>query len=729
VNRRELRERVWPGEAGTDARLRETVRSLRELLGGSPQDQRYIANVARTGLMLAASVAPRVPPAAVPVETAGSGSSPATLKVTGLQGWVLELRRRHVFRVVGAYLVGMWLVLQVAETTFEPLRLPDWWLTALTILVIVGLPIVAVLAWAYEITPHGIVMEDRGSQGLRMPRKRAAVAPAVVAGVALMAVVTGYAWWQSIDRTEGPGEADFDPSPQSIGVLPFADMSPSGESAYLGDGLSEELSSDLAKLPGLRVAARTSAFAYKGKDLDVRRIGRELGVRYVLEGSVRREGERVRVTAQLIDALTGFHAWTESYDRPWQDLIAIQQDISGAIARELQAVLTPEVAQQIRASSTTNPRAYDYYLAGVSQLRKGGAISNIDAAEELFRRALEEDPGFARAQAGMCEIAIARFDATNATDQVYEAESACRQALKTDPSLKETELALGRLYIASGRPEQAEAVYRSLLRRTPRDALVHIGLGRALAKSNRPDEAERSFREAVAVEPGFGQTHNGLGVFLFEVGRNQEAAEAFRRVTELAPGNPTAYSNLGGALLAAGDLQQSAAAFERSIQIEPSRGAYSNLGTLYYYLGRFEEAVGAYTKAIELAPEDHRLWGGRADAGWYLPQGRTAARQDYRRAVMLAEKALAVDATDAETWAMLGYFYGRLDDQDRSRRYLARALELGPDQSFVAYLAAVAAADRGDRPEAQRFIKQAIDKGFARELARPDPGLKGIPIP
>jgi TolB-like protein/tetratricopeptide (TPR) repeat protein/DNA-binding winged helix-turn-helix (wHTH) protein len=728
VSRRELRERIWPGEAGTDARLRETVHSLREVLGGSPQDQRYIANIARTDLMLVARVAPLAPPVAVPTATLEAGSAPVAPRISSLQTLLAELRRRHVFRVVGAYLVGMWLVLQVAETIFEPLHLPDWWLTALTILVIIGLPIVAVLAWEYEITPDGIVRDDGRGGGLRLPRKRAAVAPAVVAGVALMAMVTGYAWWRSIDHTREPGEADFDPSPQSIGVLPFADMSPSGEPGYLGDGLSEELSSDLAKLPGLRVAARTSAFAYKGRDLDVRRIGRELGVRYVLEGSVRREGERVRVTAQLIDALTGFHAWTESYDRPWQDLIAIQQDISGAIARELQAVLTPEVAQQIRASSTTNPRAYDFYLAGVSQLRKGSAISNIDAAEDLFRRALEEDPGFARAQAGMCEIAIARFDATNATDQVYAAESACRQALETDPSLKETELALGRLYIASGRPEQAEAVYRSLLRRSPRDALVHIGLGRALAKSNRPDEAERSFREAIAVEPGFGQAYNALGAFLFEVARNREAAEAFRRVTELAPGNPTAYNNLGGALLAAGDLQQSATAFERSIQIEPSRGAYSNLGTLYYYLGRFDEAVAAYTKAIALAPEDHRLWGGRGDSRWYLPKGRPAARDDYRRAALLAEKALAVDASDAEAWALLGYFHGRLGDQDRSRRDLARALELGPDLPFVAYCAALAAADRGDRPEAERLIRQAIDNGFARELVRPDPALKGIPI-
>ena len=735
VSRRDLRERLWPGETATDSRLRDTVRSLRELLGGSAQDQRHIQSAARNGFMLVAPFQLAPQPAAtraglpqgLPIPPVPS--DPPQTNIGFLLTLYRELRRRHVLRVAGAYLVGMWLVLQVAETTFEPLRLPDWWLTALTILAVVGLPIVIVLAWSYEITPQGVIMEDGGRSGLRLPRARRAVAPAIVAGVALMAVVTGYAWWRNIDRTVESERAPFSPSAQSIAVLPFQDMSPSGEPGYLGDGLSEELSSDLAKLPDLRVAARTSAFAYRDQDVDVRTIGEQLGVRYVLEGSVRREDDRVRVTAQLIDATTGFHAWTESYDRPSKDLIAIQQDISSAIARELQTVLTPEAARQIKAASTTNPLAYDFYLAGVSQLRKGGGLSSTDAAEELFRRALEEDPGFARAQAGMCEVAIQRYNSTNATDMVGVAEDACREALQTDPDLKETEIALAKLYLAGGRHEQAEAVFRALLRRSPRDAEVHVGLGRALAKSNRRDEAERSFQEAIAVEPGYWHTYNSLGVYLFEIGRNREAAEAFERVTELAPRNPTAYNNLGAALLAAGDLEQSASAFEQSTQIEPSREAYSNLGTLYYYLGRFAEAVEVYTKAIALAPEDFRLWGSRADSKWYLPKGRPDAREDYRRAVLLAEKSLAVDATDATAWVQLGYFYGRIDEQDRSRRYLARALELGPDLPFVVYLAALAAADRGDRPEAQRLIKRAIDSGFSPVLARPDPALKGIPIP
>jgi len=732
VSRSELKRCLGPGSTDVDRQLRAGIRTLRHALGGSPKDRRYIVSAGRGDFALVAhyeelpTVAPAHDAPAAVTESAGVARSP----VGRVQAFIFELRRRNVFRVAGGYLIGMWLVLQVAETTFEPLRLPAWWMTALTILAVVGLPIVTVLAWAYEITPGGIVLDEGLPGGIRLPRARRAVAPALLAGVTLMATVTGYAWWQTIERgaaTETPS-ASLAPSPQSIAVLPFVDMSPDGSAGYLGDGLSEELSSDLAKMPGLRVAARTSAFTFKARDVDVRSIGSQLGVRFVLEGSVRREGDRVRVTAQLIDAATGFHAWTESYDRPWDNLIGIQQEISGAIAGKLHAVLTPELAEQLQTVPTDNPRAYDFYLAGLSALRRGGSLNVLTEAEAQFRRALEADPTFARAQAGLCEVGILRYERTNATEYVHDAETACRAALDADPTLKETELALGRLYLASGRHEQAEAVYRALLRRAPRDADVRIGLGRALVRSKRVKEAEQSFREAVVVEPGYWLAYNALGSFLFSAGRSAEAAEAYVRVTDLTPGNPTGFNNLGAAQLAAGELGAAAQAFEQSNRIEPSRSAYGNLGTVYYYLGRFDESEVMFGKALELAPEDYQLWFGRADARWYMPRRRELAHADYRRAAALAERTLAVDATDAETWAILGYVYGRLDEADRSQRYLLRALELGGDGPYVNYFAAIAAADRGDRETAARLAGRAVELGHSRVLVAADPALKGVPI-
>ena len=732
VSRFHLRQCAWPQGGGSDQALRAGIRALREALGGSVRDRRYIVSVGRDGFALVAhfELLPSEPAATsvVPLDAPPvAGRRSLGGRIHAFAG---ELRRRSVLKVASAYCVAMFVTLQVAELFFEPLFMPDWWMRALAILAVIGLPIVVVLAWSYEITPGGIVLDDALAGRIHLPRARRALAPAVVAGVTVMAGVTGFAWWRAIDlqSTQAAETGRLEPSAQSIAVLPFVDMSPDGSAGYLGDGLSEELSSDLARLPGLRVASRTSAFAFKGQDVDVRRIGSKLGVRFVLEGSVRRERDRLRITAQLIDAATGFHAWTDSYDRPADDLIGVQQEISGAIARQLHAVLTPELEQQLLATPTSDPQAYEHYLAGLAAIRQSGGMNRLEEAEKQFRQALVVDPGFARALAGLCRVAILKYERTSATGHVHEAEAACRAALDADPTLRETEFALGRLYLASGRHEQAEAVYRSLLRRAPRDAEVRIGLGWALARSGRTTEAEQHFREAVVLEPGYWQSYNALGSFLYSTGRNAEAADAYARVTELTPANPTGFNNLGAAQLAAGQLDTAAQAFEQSNRIEPSRSAYGNLGTIYYYLGRLDDSETMFGKALELAPEDYQLWFGRADARWYMPQRRELAHADYRRAAALAEQMLAVDATDAETWAILGYIYGRLDEADRSRRYLRRALEIGGDVAYVNYFAAIAAADRGDREAAAQLAGRAIELGHSRTLVSADPALKGIPL-
>ena len=233
-------------------------------------------------------------------------------------------------------------------------------MTALTILAVIGLPIVATLAWSYEITPGGIVLDDGTPDGVKLPRARRAVAPAIVAGVALMAVVTGFAWWRSIEMGGTEASPQVDAKYPSIAVLPLVDMSPSGGNSYLGDGLSEELSMRLAQVPGLRVAARTSAFEFKDRNVDVRRIGQSLGVRHVLEGSVRRDGDNLRVTMQLIDAANGYHVWAGSYDRSWSDVISIQDEIARSVMEALRIVLVPaETSPEAVSAATLDVRAVD----------------------------------------------------------------------------------------------------------------------------------------------------------------------------------------------------------------------------------------------------------------------------------------------------------------------------------------------------------------------------------
>ena len=721
VSRDALRRALWPIGGGSDHKLREHIRGLRELLGGSRRDRRYIVGASDGGFVLIAHLEVLQPagPAAAGI------AQPEIRSLAGrLQAFVVELRRRNVFKVGGAYLVGMWIVLQVAETTFEPLHLPGWWLTALTILAVLGLPIVAVLAWSYEITPGGIVLDEGASPGVKLPRARRAVAPVAVAGVSLMAAVTGIAWWRSIEVPATQADVPPEPGQASVAVLPLVDMSPEGGNEYLGDGLSEELSMRLAQIPGLRVAARTSAFEFKGRSLDVRRIGQALGVRNVLEGSVRRDGDDLRVTVQLIDAVTGYHVWAGSYDRSWRDVILIQDEIARSITEALRIVLAPTPDREKKAQAL-DVRAFDPYLAGLALLRQPGDLSRLREAGRQFDAAVAIAPDFARAYAGSCQVGLRLFEKVRDPADMEQAEAACRRALELDPQLVETEKALAALYLASGRLDAAEKAYRALTQRNPQDADGHIGLGRTLAALGEGDAAEASFRAAVQTEPAYWGAYSSLGAYLVARGRLDEAVDAFREVTELAPSSASALNNLGAALQMTGDLAAAADVYRRSLAIEPSASAYSNLATMYYFLHQYAEAEVNYERATALAGQDQTLWGNLGDALWQMPGRREEAIGQYRRAIALGQRELQANASNIVLVAQLGYYYGRVGDRATADDYLARAAKGAPDAQ-VQYYQAVAAADRGDLVAARKAMAEAVKLGFPPGLLRAEPSLAKV---
>jgi len=726
VDRRTLRQRAWPGRGRSDQLLRAGIRALREALGGSPKDQSYIVTVSRGGFALIAHFEPLKATSAMHAHSQHPEGRPVRRTLVGrLQTLIFELRRRSVFRVSGGYLLGIWIMLQVAEVTFEPLRLPEWWMTALTILAVIGLPIVATLAWSYEITPGGIVL-DGAPEGVKLPRARRAVAPAIVTGVALMAAVTGVAWWRSIEIGGTEASSQFDTTNPSIAVLPLVDMSPSGGNSYLGDGLSEELSMRLAQVPGLRVAARTSAFEFKDRNVDVRRIGQSLGVRHVLEGSVRRDGDNLRVTMQLIDSASGYHVWAGSYDRSWSDVISIQDEIARSVTEALRIVLVPkEPSPKGALPPTLDVRAVDPYLAGLALLRQSGDMSRLTEAAKRFGEAIEIEPSFARAYAGLCRAGVRIYDRSRDPSDLYRAEQSCRRALDLDASLVETEKALGSLYLSSGRIADSEAIYQTLVTRNPQDADGHIGLGQALAASGRFEAAERSFRMAVQVEPAFWGAFNALGGYLFSRGSIDEAIDAYREVSELAPSSASAHNNLGAALQMKGDLRGAAEAYRRSLAIEPAQSAYSNLGTVHYFLGEFDAAVANYERATALAGQDQSLWGNLADAVWQIPARREEAIGHYRQAIRLGLRELESRPTDGVLMAQLGYYYGRVGDAAASRGYLDQAAARGADL-YVQYYSAVAAADRGDLEKAREGALAAVQLGYPETLLQSDPSLAAL---
>ena len=569
--------------------------------------------------------------------------------------------------------------------------------------------------------PEGGVARARAALA-RFASRRAVRAAALVAAFAMVAAIGLF--WRDIPvpatgRRLGDIVARETVAPNTLAVLPFVNLTGDSANDYLGDGMADELHHRLSRVVGLRVAARRSAFAYKGKDVDVRSIADALEVRYVVEGSVRRQGDLVRVNAALVDRATGANRWSDSYSSAG-DYLSIEDKIGTQVLAALERVLGISAEASPAPPRAGDVAAYDLYLQGLAYLRKPTSARTLDAAEQLFRRSLAQEPDFARAQAGLCQTRVERFLLERAPGYVASAGEACARAQALDSTAYEVHEAVGSLRRVTGNVPEAEAAYRRALEIVPESPDALIGLGQALEDGGKLEEAERTLARAIEIQPSYAASQVEYGGLLFRQGRARDAIAPWQRAATLEPDNPSALNNLGAAYLYAGEFGKAAGAFSRSLSIEPTRTAYSNTGTGFYYHGRFGEAADMFRKAIELAPSDHRPWGNLADA--LLAGNRTAdAGRAYARALELAEAELDVNPRLAINQAQAAYYASRLARTDRARQRIRMALADGANDAEALYYAGLAELGLGDETAALAHIRHA------RELGYPDVFLRSAP--
>ncbi len=430
-----------------------------------------------------------------------------------------RLRRRKVVQWGIAYAAGAWGLLQGLAYVIETFHWPGLFQPLVTLGLLIGLPIVLVLAWY-----HG----DRGQQRVNA---------AEFAIITLLFLVGGAMFWR-YDRTNEdapvalPGAAETASGPQapelaaranSIAVLPFVNMSKDAENEYFSDGISEEILNSLAQVPDLQVAARTSSFSFKGQQKEIPEIARELKVRMVLEGSVRKQDERVRITAQLIDASNGFHVWSQTYDRELQDIFAIQDEIARAIASSLQVKLAPSTAAGPAKPDTTNLDAYDLYLKGLSLWQARGQ-ANLDQAQRHFEQALTLDPKFAKAWAGVALVETLRpsWFGTPSAAAFLRARDAAERALALDPMLPEAYAALGNTAFNEGRTGTGRELFERAVAIAPSYATGWQWYGWGLSLNGASEEGLPKSRRAVELDPKAPIVRQDLAVVLYNLERFAE---------------------------------------------------------------------------------------------------------------------------------------------------------------------------------------------------------------
>ena len=449
-----------------------------------------------------------------------------------------EAKRRNVYKVAAAYAVVGWLLIQVATQVFPFLEIPNWAIRLVILLTALGFPVAVVIAWAFELTPEGIKRTDAADAARQHSRGGVWIAVVVVAATLSLGLffLGRYTARNATARQSETGTASN--LQKSIAVLPLANTSGDPSNEYFSDGLSEELIAVLAKIPELKVIGRSSSFFFKGKSSESAAIGQKLGVANLIEGSVRKQGDRVRIVAELISAADGRSLWSETYDRELKDVFAVQEEIAKAVAEQMKVRLLGEKTLSDAVPSNQNPAAHNAVLQSDFYFQQQTAES-IQKAISFAQEAVRLDPNYALAYAKLSQAwrqYAASFATGNAEKAYEEARVAAEKAASLAPDLVEVRKAIGWISMTPRLDfRAAEKEFRRALELSPGDGGAKNAMSYALMAQGRLAEAEQTCREAILLDPLVTVLWYNLGRLAVAAGRYQDAEESFRKGLEIQP--------------------------------------------------------------------------------------------------------------------------------------------------------------------------------------------------
>src|SRR2546429_416902 len=504
-----------------------------------------------------------------------------------IENFFNELKRRNVIRAAGLYLVGAWLLTQVASTVLPMFGAPDWLPRSIVILLAIGFLPALIFSWVFELTPQGLKRDEdvRPEESIapqtarRMNRMIIAV---LVLAVAYFAV-DKFALNPRREKSAAGVSASSNAAPneKSVAVLAFANMSDDKGSEYFSDGISEELLTVLQKIPGLHVAARTSAFSFKGKNATAQEIGQKLGVAHLVEGSVRKAGDVVRIAARLTQANTGEEQWSENYTRNLKDVFAVQTELAQTIVEQLRGQLTggaanpttkAEIQAEVRAAGkggTKSVEAHEAYLQGRFFINRHSE-KETDQARGAFERAVQLDPKFALAWAGLAQTHV--WDCNYATEggqkgfneHLAAARDAVGRALALEPDLPDALFPRATIETNFDYNWKAAAeTLRKALALTPQDPALLMWAGNLAAARGEMTQSLEFNRRAVALDPVNAQAREFLASGLSATGKQEEARAEYARAIELNPSAPNSYAGVGLTYLLESKFEEAAVAAQK----------------------------------------------------------------------------------------------------------------------------------------------------------------------
>jgi TolB-like protein/tetratricopeptide (TPR) repeat protein len=518
-----------------------------------------------------------------------------------------ELKRRNVYKVAVAYAIVGWVIAQIATQIFPFLEIPNWVVRLVIVLIAIGFPVALVIAWAFEATPEGIKRTEDVDPGAiaRAPKKHAWIYVVIIGAaisVGLFFIGRYSAQRPSVESGRPTPAAAGSLPDKSIAVLPFDNLSRDPDNAFFAEGVQDEILTRLAKVADLKVIARTSTQKFKSAPDDLRNIAQQLGVANIVEGSVQKVNDQVRVNVQLINALTNGHLWAEIYDRKLTDIFAVESDIAKTIADTLQAKLTGNERSAMSHAPTEDPLAHELYVKGRHFWGLRG--DNLPRAIEFYDQAIVRDPNYALAYAGLGEtyILLPYYIGTDPKEARAKARAATLKALELNPNLAEAHNALGKIVYTDGIDlQQAIGEHRRAIELSPNNASAHHWISNGpLAGLSRFDEAIAEGKRSTELDPLSAINLIDLGVTYTYAHRFKEAEAEFKKGLEIDPGFAYAHWMYGLMLQVSGDLEGARAQYGSAHARENDAQAITMPAQLGGLMGRREEAMQALAALEEL---------------------------------------------------------------------------------------------------------------------------------
>jgi len=528
---------------------------------------------------------------------------------------------------------------------------------------------------------------------------------------------------QQVEGIPDPSKGKF------LAVLPLKVLGDEKSLRYVADGLVDALSAKLFQLKEVHVASSSAVEKVATADMPITKIARALGVNLILQGMVQGTADKLRVTLNLEDVASGHRIWSQEFTGVPQDLLTMEDQIYATLVTALDVKPTDEEVSRNGVHPTENTAAYDLYLKGRDALRGSQGSRDTESAIKLLEAALQQDPNFALAYAGLADANLTLYGDTKDTLYSERALVAANKAESLNPALPEVHLALGSVYSNIGRSAEAVTQLKQALALVPNSDDAYRRLGKAYLASGHKQEAVAAFQSAVSANPYYWSNHNTLGGAYFQFGEHDKALQEYERVTQLASDNPTGYRNMGAVYFRQGRWNDAIPAFQKALELKPDAGTYTNLGTAYFFLKRNDEAINMFEKAVQLTPKDEATMGNLGDA--YRAAGRTAdATKTYDKAIQLAVQQLEVNPKLASVTGDLALYYAKKGDATSALQYIRQARSLDASDLQLIYDQAQICALSGKTKEALAALREAFQKGYSPEEALNDPELvtlKGLP--